>query len=242
MSTQQQPGSNGNDDDAVAEYLRLHPNFFVRHSKLLADLTLPHKTGDATSLVERQISILRDQNRRVRHELRELVQIARDNESLNNRVHRLTLALLDAADLDSAIESLKQGLCEDFRADSVVIHLFVKPNGRGQRFAVDALDATFIDRDDARLHGIQKIIERGQPACGKLTGEQLDYLSPELDKDTFRSVALIPLCAVDCFGLVTVGSSDEDHFHSGMGTVFLVQLGEILVRVFSSHLQLGQAV
>lgn len=236
MNTPQQHGPALDEDEAVAEYLRTHPDFFVRHGKLLAELTLPHQAGSATSLVERQVSILRDQNRRIRHELRELVQIARDNESLNNRIHRLTLALLDAADLETAIDALRHGLCEDFRADSVAVHLFARLRTDLPAFNAEALDATLINRDNARLAGVQKVIERGQPICGRLTAEQLAYLG--MDTDAFRSVALIPLCTGDCFGLVTVGSGDENHFHSAMGTVFLAQLSEIMSRIFRVYLHI----
>ncbi len=236
MSTHQQHDAISSEEEAVAEYLRAHPNFFAQHSALLADLTLPHNPGNATSLVERQVSILRDQNRRIRHELRELVHIARDNENLSNRIHRLTLALMDAAGLDDLLETLKQGLCEDFNADRVAIHLFAKPKKGALASTIETLDATFIEQHDPRLAALQKVCERGQPLCGRLTPEQLTYLSGEMEKLT--SFALIPLNANGCFGLVTIGSSSEDRFQPGMGTVFLTQLGEVLSRVFKVYLRI----
>lgn len=240
MSTPHQHDVTPGDEETVAEYLRAHPNFFARHGALLAELTLPHNPGNATSLVERQVSILRDQNRRIRHELRELVHIARDNENLSNRIHRLTLALMDAAGLDDLLQTLKQGLCEDFNADRVAIHLFAKPTKGALASAIEALDATFIDQHDPRLASLQKIFERGQPLCGRLTPEQLGYLSGEMDK--LASFALIPLNANGCVGLVTIGSSNEDRFQPGMGTVFLVQLGEVLSRVLRGYLRLEPPV
>ena len=50
-------------DEAIAEYLLANPDFFTRNSDLLADLQLPHSTGGAaTSLIERQVSMLRGRN------------------------------------------------------------------------------------------------------------------------------------------------------------------------------------
>jgi uncharacterized protein YigA (DUF484 family) len=240
MSTHPQHDSAISDDDSVADYLRAHPNFFTQHAALLADLTLPHNPGNATSLVERQVSILRDQNRRIRQELRELVHIARDNENLSNRIHRLTLALMDAAGLDDALATLKQALCEDFHADRVTVHLFAKPKKGALASAIESLDASFIEQHDPRLAALQPVFERGQPLCGRLTPEQLAYLGGAMDG--LASFALIPLNANGCFGLVTIGSSTEDRFQPGMGTVFLVQLSEILSRVLKGYLRLEPAV
>ena len=44
----------------IADYLRNHPKFFANQEDLLANLSLPHESGKAISLVERQVAILRD--------------------------------------------------------------------------------------------------------------------------------------------------------------------------------------
>ena len=48
--------------EQVAAYLRAHKDFFVEHEALLADITIPHETGKAVSLVERQVVVLRERN------------------------------------------------------------------------------------------------------------------------------------------------------------------------------------
>lgn len=47
----------------VAEFLQQHPDFFTRNAKLLEKLHVPHETGRAVSLVERQTSVLREKTR-----------------------------------------------------------------------------------------------------------------------------------------------------------------------------------
>ena len=61
----------------LVAFLQAHPDFFITHTHLLADLVVPHESGGAVSLIERQVAVLRDQNRQVRRELADLVQIAR---------------------------------------------------------------------------------------------------------------------------------------------------------------------
>ena len=102
------------DEKAVANYLRQHPDFFVSNTSLLAELALPHKTGAAISLIERQVDVLRDQNRRYRNQLQELIQIARDNDGLIEQLQRLTLTLLDVEELSGTFEVLCKSLKKDF--------------------------------------------------------------------------------------------------------------------------------
>ena len=52
------------DEHNVAQYLKGHPEFFQRHTSLLGSMSLEHNSGTAVSLIERQISILREQKKR----------------------------------------------------------------------------------------------------------------------------------------------------------------------------------
>jgi len=47
--------------ESVADYLRENPDFFVDQDELLRGLTLPHDSGRAISLVERQVHLFREQ-------------------------------------------------------------------------------------------------------------------------------------------------------------------------------------
>ncbi len=46
-------------DDQVAEFLQQNPDFFLSHADLLPHMEIPHDKGNAVSLVERQMTILR---------------------------------------------------------------------------------------------------------------------------------------------------------------------------------------
>ena len=50
------------DADIVADYLSNNKDFFSRYPELLHFLDFPHESGSATSLVERQVAILRERN------------------------------------------------------------------------------------------------------------------------------------------------------------------------------------
>ena len=63
-------------EQAVVDYLRLDPDFFTRHTQLLSELNLPHSTGRTVSLIEHQVSILRERNVESRRKLNQLVSTA----------------------------------------------------------------------------------------------------------------------------------------------------------------------
>jgi len=87
-------------EEDIAEYLGSRPDFFKRRSDLLMQLNLPHNSGQAVSLVERQVSLLRERNIEMRARLARLLDIAKDNDKLLDKTQRLVLTLLDAHTLD----------------------------------------------------------------------------------------------------------------------------------------------
>jgi len=98
MSTQRKPDylDDAVSEDAVCDYLAAHPDFFERHPKLLGSLSVPHASGEAVSLVERQVSMLRQKELKLGRRLKELIGVARANDKLSARVHELSLGLLDS--------------------------------------------------------------------------------------------------------------------------------------------------
>ena len=66
----------------VSSYLKANPEFFIEQEDLLADLSLPHESGTAISLLERQVTILRDRGADARQKLDNLLENARNNDQL----------------------------------------------------------------------------------------------------------------------------------------------------------------
>src|SRR5690606_36349176 len=111
------------DADAVAQYLRQHPEFFVDFEELIPELRIPHQPGQAVSLVERQVKLLRERNIELRQRLNQLMDVARDNDRLFDKSKRLVLALLDAGDLEDLISAVEDSLRHDFQVPFVSLVL-----------------------------------------------------------------------------------------------------------------------
>ena len=112
-------------EDSIADYLKSHPDFFERHGALMLGLKLPHRTGGASiSLVERQVSMLRQRNGQLERQLKDLVAVAKQNDVLVEKIHQLCLKLMRAPTLLQRLERLETGLREDFAAERAVLVLF----------------------------------------------------------------------------------------------------------------------
>lgn len=114
-------------DDVIVEFLRANPDFFQRHANLLSELNLPHDSGRAISLIERQVAILRERNMQMRRRMNELLQAAKDNDELFAKTRTLTLELLNVHTWHELNEVLATFVLADFRADFVCCHLLRMP-------------------------------------------------------------------------------------------------------------------
>src|ERR1700674_1035407 len=118
----------GLNDLSVAEYLQTYPDFYERNGLLLAKLRLPHlrDAGATVSLVERQVEVLRERNQSLERKLKELVDVARANDALADRIHRLSQRLIRAHTLPETINAVETSLREDSDAMHSVLVLFLE--------------------------------------------------------------------------------------------------------------------
>src|SRR5690606_33653868 len=112
-------------EEAVAEYLQRRPDFFERHGTLLLRLKLPHETnGFTVSLIERQVSMLRQRNAELERQLKDLIAVAKVNDSLVEKIHLLSLRLMRANGPADCVEQIETSLREDFSAERAALVLF----------------------------------------------------------------------------------------------------------------------
>src|SRR5262245_23565007 len=114
-------------DDAVAQHLQMYPDFFERNSSLLAKLRLPHlrNAGQTVSLVERQVDILRERNQGLERKLKELLDVARSNEVLTDKIHRFARRMIRTSTIAGTVNAIEAALREDFEAMHSVLVLFM---------------------------------------------------------------------------------------------------------------------
>ena len=220
-------------EEAIANYLTTHPDFFERHDGLLARLKVPHETSGSTiSLVERQVGVLRDKNRKLEHRLQELVGVARANDALVDKILKLARRLIAARDAAAVLEAIEGSLREDFGASHWL--LVVTREHAGGFEGLSSRHLKLVQPGAAELKTFETFFESARPRCGQIRDTQRDYLFGA-ETDEIASVALVPIGPGARLGLLAIGSPESDRFHPAMSTDFLARLGELLGEAIGSR-------
>ena len=215
--------------EQVESYLQQHPGFFNEHLHLLESMTIPHPSGDAISLISKQLEIFRTKHHELENQLNTLIEIARDNDTSINRMHHLTLVLLDAANLEEAIANLSQAFAEYFLTDFVAIKIIA--SGRHSPLA-----NLFIEPDAEELQHFYPILSNNQSKCGRPTLAQARVMFGDAATEV-KSCAIIPMVFTQLEGIIAIGSREENRFHYSMGSLFLTQMSEIIGTRLTALLQ-----
>jgi len=222
------------DADAVMAFLTGNPDFFEVNQDLLTRLRVPHASGSAVSLVEKQVSVLRSKCSRLETSLRDLIGVARDNEALHGRLHGLIRDIVSARDVNEILSLVGASLSANFNASDVRLLLL---DGTARRRAATRLDpahpqaaaSALAKVDDTTLAAFDAVFKRGETVCGMPDAAQLALLVGASASEV-GSAALIPLSHGGRVGVLMLASRDESRFSSGKGVMFLDQLGEVLSR------------
>lgn len=214
--------SQGSDltEEQVKQYLSENGDFLQRNPDMLDHLHISHASGSAVSLVEKQVSILRERNIDMRHRLKALTTNARENDKLYDQTRKLVLSLLDAGSLDELYEAFMQAMSTDFKVDYASMILFGEPS---------AESACRIEDPTAAREQIGALLKGRKPVCGVLRKEELAYLFP--DAGEVGSAALMPITNGEEQGLIAVGSADANRYTTNMGTLFLTHIADVIQRL-----------
>lgn len=212
----------------VIAFLREHPDFFQQHESLLEIMQIPHaEASGSTSLIERQVGMLREQKHELEQRIQTLNRSADSNERLLKRIEALVLELFDCDGLEAILQRLEDSLHESFHTDAAAIRLLKAPTELSQALAPNDVDYPLL----------QSLVKDKRPHCGYLKPEVKAFLFPQ-QVDEIASGVLIPLCEPDkeCLGLMAIGSVDPLRYTADMGTVFVNHLGVITAHLLARHL------
>ena len=225
MSEEQQVDST---EDMVREFLRDNPRFLDDNPDILESLSLPHNSGNAVSLVECQVGVMRDRNKEMRNRLDNMLATAHDNDLLFEKTKRLVLNLLEAKNLPAMVETIYDSLGKDFEIDFYSLTLLG--------------DEKSLPRTMARVASVEKaneqvstLIGSNRAVCGVLREEEMTFLFGEKGLQV-GSVAAVPLRYNNLYGILAIGNADPNFYKSSMGTLFLSYIAEVVNRILPKHL------
>jgi len=219
----EQTGVTTLNDEIVREYLKNHDDFLQRHPDMLDYLHVSHASGSAISLVEKQVSVLRERNTDIRQRLKALTANARDNDALYEQTRALVLKLLDADSVAALYRIFITSMQEDFRVDYAGMILYGSSGG-SEGWRTEAPEV--VKKEIGSLFRGHKAV------CGTLRTEELTFLFAE--DVAIGSAALMPLSVEGAvLGLIAVGSADGNRYNNQVGTLFLSHIAEVIVKLLS---------
>lgn len=224
-------------NEQVSEYLKAHPDFWVDKLDLLAEMNLPHNpSGQTVSLVERQVSVLRERNVEVRHRLNQLIENARANDVLFDKTKRLTLSLLNTKQLDDCLDALFFGLQQEFDIHFSQVLIIADPDINIP--SPTNKQARLVDTEQIDEH-LPKIIKNRRAICGQLNASEIEFIF-ESKASEIGSTAIAPLYYENrTIGAIAIANRDPDFYRSSMNTLFLNYIADILSRLLINYLPLS---
>ncbi len=204
-------------NDIIA-FFKSHPEFFDEHPEILNQLTVPHPVnGQAISLTERQLLTLREKLGQVQGKLAELVSFGEENDVIAEKVHRLTLSLLQAESFEAVNFAVYNHLQEDFAVPHVALRIW---NSILKRELPEFIEVS----EELRFYAA----DLRHPYCGPAqNAEIIDWFGESAAQ--LRSMALIPLRRdAQIFGMLALGSEDPQRFFPEMGTMYVERIGDMV--------------
>lgn len=198
------------DPKDVEAFLKANPNFLQDRPGLLAVLNLPHGGEGAVSLVERQVSVLRERNINSRQKIAELSDIGRENDRLLEATRRTILALLSADDREALSGAWTDQLQQSFEAQMGSLIWAGINEGSSDPLAV----AT-------------RLIRQGDSFSGILRPEEMAQLFGTEPTEGSAALALVRR-GDEVIGALAVGSRDPQRYRPEDGTLFLDYLAEVI--------------
>lgn len=205
-------------DTDVVQYLQDNPDFFIAKDELLSGLRIPHDSGQATSLIERQLAIYRERNVELRQRLSDLLENARRNDKLFGKTRRLVLALIDAKNWIDVEAALDDSLRQDFNVDHWSLLYFTD-----QQLEYPLRSIINIDKQ----REIHRLFKGHRAFCGQLTDETMDLLLDE-KQSSAESIAAAQIRNGQQVGVISVASDDPKFYRSSMDTLFLDYIADVL--------------
>ncbi len=230
--------SDSNEDklsvEQVVAFLQENPNFFLEQDELLAELSLPHESGKAISLLERQVTILRERGIEARQKLNNLLENARNNDQLFDTTRNLVLALLRARGITEIANVAVDQLSNHDSIDACEIIIVEHPDMHvAQSIRIESLASLKSAYGD--------VFRLKRTHCGAIEADQIENLFPN-QSGSIRSTALCPVISNgEVLALLALGNKAENYFNVNLDTLFLDFIGHVVGAVLDRQLDLDSA-
>ena len=205
--------SNKLDAKDVELFLLDNLDFFESRESLLSEMKFKDSTSSASSLLERQIYKLRDEQKDLMGLLTSFIETAQLNEDLFNKSKELTLSILDASDKDEVISAVQNDFTKSFNINNCRLNFY----------------------SNSEIDNIEKetgmSFHKGAIHCGSFSSEKMEFL---FEDSKVESAAIAVLVNKTEIGLLKLGSYERTRYLGDEDTTFIEYIRDILEKKFQS--------
>ena len=206
--------SNKIDAKDVEIFLLDNLDFFESRESLVSELKFKHSSSSASSLLERQIIKLRDEQKDLMDLLSSFVKEASVNEDLFNKSKDLTLSILGASSREDIIKRVQDNFHKSFNVDNCVLSL----------------------HDNSEINDLEQktgmSFHKGAIHCGSYSIEKMELL---FEDSKVQSMAVAVIVIGKNIGLLMLGSYDRTKYLGDEDTTFIEYIRDILEKRFASE-------
>jgi uncharacterized protein YigA (DUF484 family) len=205
--------SNKLDAKDVELFLLDNLDFFESRESILGEMKFKDSSSSASSLLERQIYKLRDEQKDLMDLLTSFIETAQLNENLFNKSKELTLSILDASDKDEVICAVQNDFKKSFNIDNCQLNFY----------------------SNSEIANIEKetgmSFHKGAIHCGSFSNEKMEFL---FEDNKVESAAIAVLVNKTEIGLLKLGSYERTRYLGDEDTTFIEYIRDILEKKFQS--------
>ena len=110
----------------VVNYLLENSDFFIKNPQALEALEIKHESGDAVSLIERQVELIKEKSNKTVSKLKELLSNAHLNETLFIKVKDLVKIILNSRQLEDLSSGTENFFKNEFETDACKVIFFTQ--------------------------------------------------------------------------------------------------------------------
>jgi uncharacterized protein YigA (DUF484 family) len=187
-------------------------DFFESRESLLSEMKFKDSTSSASSLLERQIYKLRDEQKDLMGLLTSFIETAQLNEDLFNKSKELTLSILGASDKDEIINAVQNDFTKSFNINNCQLNFY----------------------SNSEIDNIEKetgmSFHKGAIHCGSFSSEKMEFLFGD---NKVESAAIAVLINKTEIGLLKLGSYERTRYLGDEDTTFIEYIRDILEKNFN---------
>ncbi|MDC0587985.1 DUF484 family protein [Gammaproteobacteria bacterium] len=196
------------DPKDVEIFLLENIDFFKDREALISELRFNHSSaGSASSLLERQIHRLRDEQKELMDLLSNYMETASLNEDLFNKSKDLTLSILGSTSKEDITTTVKKAFLEKFNVDVCEISFY-------ENHEIENLE----NKTELSMH-------KGAIHCGPYAKEKISFI---FKNQEVQSIVLAVFVYGKRIGILALGSFDRSKYLGDEDTTFIQYIRDII--------------